>query len=164
VGQETLVGCKIIVINILKAELRCAFACPSALRRRFNLDHVVDDVGHVSQAISCSVSEPATAPLGTYPYDILCAIYGCFAEGVLSWPIAGPVDNFSSMPRSDPAVRPHRRMNYASHILLHMWHRTCARCATGTAAHLTADGTACDEVSSEHGSLQGTAPSRSLPW
>jgi hypothetical protein len=39
-----------------------------------------------------------------------------------------------------------------------MWHRTCARCATGTAAHHTADGTGCDEVNSEHGSLQGTAP------
>lgn len=39
-----------------------------------------------------------------------------------------------------------------------MWHKTCARCATGTAAHHTADGTGCDEVNSEHGSLQGTAP------
>jgi hypothetical protein len=25
--------------------------------------------------LSCILSEPATAPLGTYPYDILCAKY-----------------------------------------------------------------------------------------
>lgn len=100
--------------------------------------------------IRCIVSEPATAPQGTV--RTLMTSFAPYTDG--SRRLLRLVRSRSiTFPSSHALTQQYgRRVNCASHILLHMWHRTCGlrkRVRRHTTPPTVRPG---DEVNSEHGS------------